>query len=249
MALLTQAEQFMRTRMGGVGVRWADWGMSGLRKSFMRGWQRDLGFFQTAAGKHQFLGGRAGLRGLAGLGVGAGVGAAVYAATDNPLLGLGAGVGAAWATSGLKAAGMAGMNILGPAFVGYGIVSGAREGGLGGAIKGGAIAYGEMRLWGAGIEAISVAFGGSLSGAKAMAMSVGLPLAVVAGIGYGAYRGAKYFSERGRKAVGTEFAGDTAAFQTQAAYSMRQRAMQEISRSHTNSRTILGNEAQLMHLR
>jgi hypothetical protein len=56
-----------------------------------------------------------------------------------------------------------------------------------------------------------------------------------------------YFAERGRKATRSEFLGDTRAFTTDAAYTMRQRSLQEISRSHTNARTVLGNEAQLMH--
>ncbi len=250
----TRTGRWMRSNMGSVGNKWANWGMSGLRKGAMEGWQRDLGFFQTAGGKHKFLGGKAGMRGLKALGVGAGVGAAVYGMTDSPLLGLGAGVGASMAAGGLKAAGKAGMNLLGPAFVGAGIVSGFQEGGVGGGLWGGAKAYGEMRIWGAGIKAVQVAFGGTkvagaASGMMSIAKAVAFPLAVVAGIGYGAYKGAQYFSERGRAASRSEFAGDTAAFQTQAAYSMRQRAVQEISRSHTNSRTILGNEAQLMHLR
>jgi hypothetical protein len=220
----------------------------------MEGWQRDLGFFKTATGKHQFLGGKAGLRKLKGLGVGAGVGGLVYAATDSPLLGLATGVGATMATTGLKGMGGYAMNLMGPGMVLASAIQGFREGGLGGGIMGGATMYAEWRLWGAGIKALSVAFGGTkVAGAASALLTtakvVAAPLAVAALVGYGAYKGAQYFSERGREAVRTEFAGDTAAFQTQAAYSMRQRAMQEISRSHTNSRTILGNEAQLMHLR
>jgi hypothetical protein len=245
-----KAASWMGKHMGGVGKRWADWGLSGLRKSALEGWRRDLGFFRGAGGKHQFLGGRAGLKTVGGLGIGAGVGAAVYAATDNPLLGIATGAGAMMAAgTSLKAGAGMGMKLMGPAFVGMGVVSGFQEGGIGGAVKGGAIAYGEMRLWEAGFGAVKTAFGGSMGGAGAFASTVALPLAVTAGVGYGIHKGLKYFSERGRKATKTEFAGDTAAFQTQAAYSMRQRAMQEISRSHTNSRTILGNEAQLMHLR
>jgi hypothetical protein len=259
--LRTQATRWMRTGMGAAGNKWANWGLAGVRESFTEGAASGLGFYKTPSGapfggmgpmqpsRYKFMGGVT-KRSILGLGVGAGVGAAVYAATDNPLLGLGAGVGATWAAkASARGAFGAGMKLLGPAFIGAGMVQGFQEGGLWGGIKGLGGGLAEWGLWSVGFKALSVAFGGAMGGIKAMALTVALPLSIVAGAGYGAYKGAQYFAGRGRQAMRTEFAGDTAAFQTGAAYSMRQRAMQEISRSHTNSRTILGNEAQLMHLR
>lgn len=252
-----QADNLMRTHMGGVGGKWADWGLAGVRSSFTEGAASAFGLYKTpratpAGGvgpmqpsKYKFMGGVS-KRSMMGLGVGAGVGAMVYGVTDSPLLGLGAGVGAVMASkASVKGVFGAGMKALGPLFVGAQVVQGWQEGGLGGAV--GALGKGtlEWGLWNVGFKALSVAFKGSMAGVGT-ALSVALPLAVVAGA---AYMGGKYFSARGRRAVESEFTGDTAAFQTQAAYSMRQRAVQEISRSHTNSRTILGNEAQLMHLR
>jgi hypothetical protein len=242
--------------MGRPGGKLATWGLAGVREGLMHGWKGDLGFFETAAGGRQFLGGRAGMRTLGGMGVGAGIGAAVYAATDSPLLGLAAGAGAMKAAGvGFRAAGRMAMNVMGPAFIAGGVIGGLQEGGLGGGIWGGTKAFAEWRLWSLGTRALQVAFQGTRVAGVAStvlgtaAKTLAGPLAVAAFVGYGVYQGAQYFAERGRAAKKAEFVGDMAAFQTEAAYSMRQRAMQEISRSHTNSRTILGNEAQLMHLR
>jgi hypothetical protein len=77
---------------------------------------------------------------------------------------------------------------------------------------------------------------------------VPMPVLAIAGLGYGAYKGVQAIARRGREATMTEFTGNTYAINTQAAYTMRQRALQEISRSHTNARTLLGNEAQFMHI-
>jgi hypothetical protein len=246
MGVFKNSEHFMRTRLGRAGNNWANWGLAGVRESFTSGWKRDLGFMKGADGKLSFLGGKAGMKGLMGLGAGVGVGSLVYAATDNPLLGAAAGVGATAAMGSLRAAGRTGMGLLGPAYIGASMIGGFKEGGLSGGLWEGAKSYGELRLWDVGFKAVSTAFKGSTLGG--FAVTAALPLAITAGIGIGAYKGAQYLSERGRKAQRTEFAGDTTAFNTQAAYTMRQRALQEITRSHTNSRTILGQEAQLMHL-
>jgi len=236
-ALRTQAGRWMRTNLGRAGNNWANWGMAGVRESFTSGWKRDLGFMKGANGKLSFLGGKAGIKGVMGLGVGVGVGSLAYAATDNPLVGIAAGVGSTLAMGSLRAAGRTGMGLLGPGYV----ASSAISGGLWEGVK----SYGELRLWDVGLKAVSTAFKGSTLGAFAATRAI--PLAIAAGIGVGAYKGAQYLAERGRRATGTEFAGDTSAFNTQAAYTMRQRALQEITRSHTNSRTILGQEASLMH--
>ena len=258
-ALRTRGTRFMRTRMGRVGGNWATWGLAGVRSSFTEGAAGAFGFYKTLPaapyggigptqpGKFKFMGG-ASKRSMLGLGVGAGVGAAVYAATDNPLLGVGAGVGAVLAAkSTVRGAFGAGMKALGPLFIGASMAQGYSESGFGGAVKALGTGAVEWGLWNVGFKALSVAFKGTTLGSTAMAVAP--PLAIAAAVGYGAFKGAQYFSERGRKSVKSEFVGDTTAFQTEAAYTMRQRAVQEISRSHTNSRTILGNEASLMHLR
>ena len=124
----TKAGRFMRTRLGRAGNNWANWGLAGVRKSFTSGWKRDLGFIKGADGKLSFLGGKAGTKGVMGLGVGVGVGALAYAATDNPLIGLAAGVGATAAMGSLRAAGKAGMGLLGPMYVGHSMYGGFKEG-------------------------------------------------------------------------------------------------------------------------
>jgi hypothetical protein len=118
-----------------------------------------------------------------------------------------------------------------------------------GAAKGAGKAAISMAAWEVGTTALTVAFKGTAIGAAgSAAMSLAMPLAAVAAVGYGLYKGAEYLSERGHQSTLSEFLGDNRAFQTDAAYTMRQRALQEISRSHTNARTVLGQEAQLMHL-
>jgi hypothetical protein len=145
-----------------------------------------------------------------------------------------------------------GMGLLGPAFVGYGMIQGFREGGVGGAITGGAK---ELALWGgfsvAG-KALGVAFKGTaIKGFASGALRFVKHPAVLAAaaLGFGAYKAVKGLTAMGRETQQSEFVGSMEAFNTRAAYTMRQRALQEISRSHTNARTVLGNEAQLMHLR
>ena len=260
-AFRARATGWMRTHMGAAGNKLSNWGLAGVRSSFTEGAMSGLGFYKVPnaipygggpvqPAKYKFLGGVS-KRGMIGLGVGAGVGSMVYAATDNPLLGVGAGVGATWAAkSTIRGAGGAGLKLAGPLFIGAGMVSGYKEEGLWGAAKGLGFGVAEWGLWNVGFKAAGTAFKGSaVGGAMKGLMRAGPAVAVIAAALYGMYKAGEYFSERGRESVKSEFAGDTSAFTTGAAYSMRQRAMQEISRSHTNSRTILGNEASLMHLR
>ena len=226
--------------------RLQNWGLAGVGKSAASGAAASFGFFKTEGAPglgYRFLGGASVGRSIAGMGIGAGVGAMVYAATDNPLLAAGAGLMTA------KAAGVgfgSMMKIAGPMFIAHSMMQGYREGGFGGALKAGAGDVATFAAFDVGMKGLGVAFKGAPGGVSLMA--VALPAAVIAGIGYGAYKGAKALASRGRDAVRTEFTGSTAAFNTQAAYTMRQRALQEISRSHTNARTILGNEASLVHM-
>lgn len=137
-----------------------------------------------------------------------------------------------------------------PAFTGLAIYQGFREGGMAGAAKGAIQSGISWALWDVGLKAAGALFKGTaIARMGATMMGLALPATVIAAAGYAAYKGAEYFAQRGRQAMMSEFVGNMASFQTDAAYTMRQRAMQEISISHTNSRTVLGQEAQLMHLR
>jgi len=69
-------------------------------------------------------------------------------------------------------------------------------------------------------------------------------------IGKGTYEYVKAGYRRGRemRLNGPDTAGDTAAFFTQNAFTMRQRSVQAMRRSHLNARSALGQEAQFMHM-
>lgn len=222
-----------------------NWGGRGVGRAAVEGAGFSLGFWPVGESRRlRFLGGKP--KGMIAKGAlfGLGVGAAAYAATDNPLLGVAAGVGATHFTRmGLGA----GAKLLGPTFVGLSMYEGFREGGLGGAIGGGIRTTAEFAAFDVALKGIGVAFPG-IGARAATAVSLIKPLALVAALGYGAYKGATYLRGLAIEARRTEFTGDMTAFNTRAAHTMRQRALAEISRSHTNSRTLLSNEAQLMHL-
>ena len=242
-----------------VGRRFRRWGLRGAAGSFGTGAAEAFGFFrQGGTGPMKFIGGRA----LAGWGIGAGVGYGVYKMTDNPLLGIGAGIGAtAAATKAISGRFFAGgLKAAIPLFTALSVFEGIREGGFSGGVKAAAT---EAAIFGAFHfvpKAASVAFGGAggalgthFAGATSFIKGAGRFLfnpmtLIVAGLGFGAYKGAQALASFGRKSMATEFAGDMSSFLTEGAYSMRSRALQEINRSHTNSRTVLGNEASLMHL-
>lgn len=244
-----RARRWTRTHGGGAGNRLMNWGWRGAGRSFVEGAASGLGFYKGASGKLQFLGGQT--AGLKGFGVGALAGGAVYAMTDDPLLGIAGGAAGVWATgSRFGATGKTAFKMLGPAFIGLGVLHGFQQEGLVGGVKALGSGLVEWGLWNVGFGALGTAFKGTaIGGLGSAALTLAAPVGILAGLGYAAYKGTSYLAERGRSAVETEFAGDQAAFTTQAAYTMRQRALQEISRSHTNSRTLLGNEATLMHLR
>lgn len=130
--------------------------------------------------------------------------------------------------------------------------------GLGAGI-GGAIGQG---LGGAtGIPGLSTlgAFAGAYIGGnpfgaiKAHPMVVGgiLAATTVATVGYGAYHVVKGIAQEGyayRQSLrGINTDGSMAAFMTQNALTMRERAVQAISKSHLNARSALGQEASFMH--
>jgi len=66
------------------------------------------------------------------------------------------------------------------------------------------------------------------------------------------YKGTHEFVKSGyrkkQQTKGIDIAGDTAAFYTRAAVTMRQRAVQAIHKSHLNARSALGQEASFMHM-
>jgi len=138
-----------------------------------------------------------------------------------------------------------------PAFMAMGAIQGFQEGGIGGAVGGAAKSVAEWGLFRGATAALSLAFKGTAIGGIGTAIgTIGLgPLALAAAAGYGVYKASQALAEYGRDQTRMEFQGDMQAFQTQAAYTMRQRSVQEIQRSHTNGRTVLGNEASYMHLR
>jgi len=217
------------------------WGWAGVKDTLKQGARSSIGI-----GKGGFAGwGAMGRAGLAG-----GIGYAAYALTDNPMIGLGIGAATAMGTGGLKNA----MNLLEPISMGISAIEGFRNNGIGGAAVGVGKSWLGFRAWDLGLAAAKVAFKGTAIGAaggiiKSLAMGpVGLTMAGLAGIGYGAYRGSKYMAQLGRDSRRAKFAGNMDAFMTEGAWTMRQRALQEINRSHTNARTILGQEASYMHV-
>lgn len=236
--------------------RLKEWGFKGFGSSFGQGVASVVGFEHVGVdgGKKawKFLGGMKGSKAVRGFGAMALVGGISYAATDNPLLAMGAGMLAGGIGSG-GVSGMLGrgMKLLGPAFVGIDMVEGFRSGGISGALGNAAKS---IATWGAiqaGGKAISVAFKGTaLHGFGSAALkTIKHPLALAAiAAGIGTYKAVKGLTALGRRSRENEFAGSMEAFNTQAAYTMRQRAVQEISRSHTNARTILGQEATYMHI-
>lgn len=220
------------------------WGWKGAFEAGKTGVFEGLGFYRTQGpgSPFSFLG-STNPRGVAkGMLFGLGVGYAAYKATDNPLIGAGVGMATA------KLMGTPIMRALNPAFAAFAAFEGFREGGLGGMFKSTLTYAAGWGLWELGTSAIGTAFKGTGMGAAGMFTRLLTPAAIGVGVVIGGYKAAQYLAERGRRSVLPEFAGNMAAFQTDAAYTMRQRALQEITRSHTNSRTILGNEASLMHI-
>ena len=217
-----------------------------LGKEFGLGIAETAGFYKGAAGKFGFLGGAGRGALLKGIGLSVGVGVLVYKSTDSKAAGIAASVGTMALTKQLGA----GMKAFVPVMGAYAAYEGFKKGGVGGAVKAGvgsAISWGLQR---AAFEGLKLAFKGTAVGAVGgTAAAVFYPLAIAAGLGYGAYKVTNYLAEYGRESKFNHFAGDTTAFNTDAAYTMRQRAIQEITRSHTNSRTVLGQEASVMHLR
>ena len=95
--------------------------------------------------------------------------------------------------------------------------------------------------------------GGSLAGGMATKHAWKLMGAGMLAAGaYGVYKGtstvlkAGYNYRQNQKRIDT--AGSLAAFSTQGAYTMRQRAVQAIHKSHLNARSALGQEANFMHM-
>ena len=127
--------------------------------------------------------------------------------------------------------------LLGMGVVGYGAFTGATIGqdmmGTPGAVAGG-FAGGGLMKWGMGNPKKAIA---------AAVIAGGLKMA-----GSGAFDILKSGYRRQQERKGLDTAGDTAAFYTRQAVTMRQRAMQSIHKSHTNARSALGQEATFMHM-
>lgn len=222
---------------GPFAGRFAAWGVRGLGESGLRGLAFASGFADINAPARVAAVKAAGTGGIRGLGGSHSSHLAMSRAVDS------------------KYKFMPKGHRLGPglglAFGAYEMYEGYKREGVWGAVKGGAE---HAAIWGAfeiGQTALKTALqgtgmGGTIAGISKVAMN---PL-VLAGVvmAYGAYKGAQYLSERGRNARKTEFAGDTASFNTQAAYTMRQRSLGEMNRGYGSARTLLGQEASIMHV-
>lgn len=128
---------------------------------------------------------------------------------------------------------------LGPVFTVHSAVSGYREGGLLGAARGVATATAVNFAWGMGAEAVSAVGGGALS--------VGVPLAMLAGVGYGTYKAIQFGNARIKKQRNLEL-GSPIVDPFGTAATMRQRSLQALQNSQFNGRSAFGSEAALMHM-
>ena len=240
------SEQLRNSRFG---KNMASWGWRGASASFLTGAGQAFGMQRTLVGAELGVARQtwkfAGFRNIGRSAMGIGAGYLAYKMTGNPVVGLG--VGAAGLALSRGSLG----NALGPVATLFGMYQGFREGGLGGAVRGAAesaLSWGAFEL---GKDILSVGFKGTTIGNMATGLGrlVLNPFVMIpAAIAYGTYRAVKGLAKMGRKSQLTEFVGNMQAFRTEAAYTMRQRSLQEINRSHTNARTILGQEASYMHL-
>ena len=253
-AWATQKAQGVYRYASGTKV-WRNFAKEGWRpfaQSFIGGVGSTFGLAENAAaealpvmGKLRWAGG-AYKTGLKGLGYGTIAGVGIGLATGNTNVGVLAGAFAAGHVTGFGFGKM-----LMPAFGVQSFIEGYKREGL----WGGAKSLGSTAIqWGVfdtAIKAVSVATRGTAIGAlgsTALRIVMNPVTAILAATVYAGYKGADYIAGIGRGSQVAEFAGSMEAFQTGAAYTMRQRAVQEIARSHTSSRVVLGQEAMLMHL-
>jgi len=218
-------------------TRFGQWGLQGVKESGMRGAAFSLGFADINAGARAEAIKAAGTGGFRGLG-------RSHAAHLK-------------ASRSVKAKYKfmpKGHRLWGGVALGFGALAayeGYQEQGVWGAGKAVASQTASFALFEVGMSALKTTFqgtgmGGVIAGISKVAMHPLTLMGVAAG--YGAYKGAEYLAERGRKAKKTEFVGDTSAFNTQQAYTMRQRSLGEMNRGYGNARTLLGQEASIMHV-
>lgn len=85
---------------------------------------------------------------------------------------------------------------------------------------------------------------------SSVAAGVGLAIGAAAVASYGTYSVVKGVAQEGydrrQRLRGVNTAGDMASFMTQSAFTMRERAVQAMSKSHLNARSALGQESTLM---
>ena len=126
------------------------------------------------------------------------------------------------------------LRALGPVMVGYSMYAGYKEGGVWGAIKGGAS---ELAIWGA-FEA-----GMYVLGAAAAPLAA---VAAVGAVGAGAYAYGEAAQAHRKRLRNVEMGGEVFdPFGTAA--TTRQRSLQALHNSHINGRMAIGSEAVLMH--
>jgi hypothetical protein len=122
-----------------------------------------------------------------------------------------------------------------PAFFAYGMYQGYREGGVGGAIKGGAESLAWQYAISAGIKAAS---------AIATPLAIG---AAIAGVGFGSYKLLQAGNARMKRTRRLEM-GSPMIDPFGNAATMRQRSLQALMGSQINGRSAFGSEGQLMHV-
>lgn len=187
------------------------------KEAFKRGGLESAGFDIQAGKNRGFLGGRGSL-------------AKLYRTPR------------AFAQRGLMAGAKRGLGVLGKAvpvaFTGLLMYQGYQEGGVTGAIAGGA----ESFLWSAAYHA-----GTMLGGAGvATAATVATGAAVVAAAGYGYYAYGEAAQEYTKKLRHLELGGEVVdPFGTGA--TIRQRSLRALQNTHINGRMAMGNEAVLLH--
>lgn len=139
------------------------------------------------------------------------------------------------------------MRFAGPLMLGHAIYSGYQEGGLSGALMGGAEYAANMYMWGAGLKIAGIGLSGLGVGLGVGLAGAGLAGGLALGVsGIGPRQMLRplvreHMERRSRLEMGTPIVDDYGSIAT-----MRQRSIMAIQNSKINGRTALGNEASLL---
>lgn len=161
---------------------------------------------------------------------------------------------------------------IGPVITGSRLATETQGLGLGGGVGKGIHIVGEEMAWSAGFglgatlgPAMAAALGvvGSAAGPVGTVLGMAAGFAIGGALAYGtgklldiaeapirvAHSGWNYLRDLGKRTRGMELGGSlSAGNRSMAAATMRQRALQQMSRSGINARTLLGREATMMHM-